>query len=256
MVDYTIIFGAVVLIAVGIALALILVRKRGSEKESLPKTSLEPRVAREFYREFGRSALIEYTPTNRYENATIATVSNFLESGKNVVLLTQAPRSIMYFEGFSTYVKNKKLKVVNITAENPLARPQMFRVGTAADEKELTEIESDLIPVSVNNLEYVTEITEQMESGSVLIFEALTGIILALGKDKKEAVYKFFSTIVEEVSAKDRILVAFLNSGAHANEIVSAYEGLFVKIFKIDNNSIVSLKGEKIKIPIGELKMT
>jgi hypothetical protein len=253
MVDYTIIVGVVVLIAAGIVLALILLRKKEDEKEALPQSSLEPGFAKEFYREFGRSALIEYTPTNQYENATMATVSNFLNSGKKVVLLTQAPRAMMYLEGFSTHVKNKKLKVVNITTENPLARPQMFRVGTVADEKEPAEIESDLIQVSVNNLEYVSEITEQMEESSVLIFEALTGIILALGKAKKEAVYKFFSTIVEEMSARDRVLVAFLNSGAHENEIVSAYEGLFVKIFKIDNNSLVSLKGAKIKIPIGGL---
>jgi hypothetical protein len=31
---------------------------------------------------------------------------------------------------------------------------------------------------------------------------------------------------------------------------VSAYEGLFIKIFKIEDDFIVSLKGRKVKIPI------
>jgi hypothetical protein len=219
------------------------------EKSELKKVHDIPSIS-DFYKKFGRSALIEFTPTNRYENVTIATVHNFLEAGKNVVLLTHAPRSRMYLEGFHSFVKSGRLKVVNLTTENPLARPQMFRVAGPPDEKEPSSIETDLALVSINNLEFLTEITEEMTAGSVLLFEALTGLILALGKEKKESVYKFFSTLIEEMSEKERIMVAFLNINAHEKEIVSAYEGLFMKIFKIENGHIISLKGEKIKIPV------
>lgn len=196
----------------------------------------------------GRSALIEYMPTHNYEGATVGVVSGFLDAGRRVVLVTQAPRSVMYLERFAGFVKDGALRIVNITTENPLARPQMFRVGGEYNDLEDARRETDIVPVPINNLEYLSEITDGMDEESVLIFEALTGLILALGKEKKEAVYKFTSSIVEEMSRRGRVLVAFINKDAHGSDIVSAYEGLFVKIFKIEGDSIVSLKGEKEKI--------
>jgi hypothetical protein len=139
---------------------------------------------------------------------------------------------------------------VNITTENPLARPQMFRIAKPGGENDTSSEETNFVSVSINNLEFLTEIVEGMKEGSVLIFENLTGVILALGSEKKEAVYKFFSAVVEEMSAKNRVLIAFLNKSAHGNEIISAYEGLFIKIFKIEEGMLVSVKDGKIKIQI------
>jgi hypothetical protein len=247
MAENAILLGVLAIAIMAIILFWIVRKKHESGVGDL--TEEYPSVS-EFYTVFGRSALIEYTPTNHYENATKAVVSSLLGAGKNVVLITQAPRARMHYDMFHSFAKKGSLKVVNITSENPLARPQMFRVAPAAGEAENDKKEKNLFLVSVNNLELLNEITEEMGVGSVLIFEATTGIILALGKEKKEAVYKFFSTIVEAMSANERTLVAFLNRSAHEREIVSAYEGLFIKIFKIEDDFIVSLKGRKVKIPI------
>jgi hypothetical protein len=138
---------------------------------------------------------------------------------------------------------------VNITVENPNARSQMYRVTTPF--KEMTqETYSDIKAVSVNNLEFLIELTSNLDPRSVLVFEALTGVILALGKEKSETSYKFFSAIIEEMSSRNKILIALINRSAFENEILSAYEGLFVKIFKIENGFIVSLKGKEVKVRI------
>ncbi|MFQ5800815.1 MAG: hypothetical protein ACE5HH_03735 [Candidatus Hydrothermarchaeales archaeon] len=213
-----------------------------------PDMEKKPAVA-EFQRLLGRSALIEYTPTEDYEKATMMTVVNYLSSGKNVILISQAPRTKMYHEKLEYFIQKDVIKLVDITIESPLAKPQMFRVTTRGDETVAAE-EIGIIPVSINNLEYLTEITEEMPDGSILIFEALTGIILSLGEDRKEAVYKFFSGIVEEMSTRDRTLVVFLNRSAHEKEVVSAYEGLFMNILKLEGDFLVALKGEKKRIAI------
>ncbi len=228
---------------IAVVAALWLSKKRGVVKA--------PYKNREFTEVLGRSALIEYTPINRYENATIAAVKSYILTERTVVLVTQAPRARLYYDKFKGYVEKGSLKVVSLTTENPLARPQMFRVDIPRSKEETREPGGQpIFPVSVNNLELLTEIVNETEEGSALIFEALTGLILALGRSKKESVYKFFSTIVEETSAKQRVLIALLNSGAHESEIVSAYEGLFLKILKMENDSIISLKGQRIKIPV------
>ena len=203
---------------------------------------------------FGKSALIEYMPTEPFEEVTNKVVSKSLESGKPVVLFTQAPRAEMYREKFSLKTGSKRLKIVNITSENPLARPQMFRIGKQKEEDTRGKPNSELTAVSINNLEFAFEIVESLESGGVLVFEALTGIILGLGSEKKESAYKFFSSVIEELSKKDRTFVALLNSGAHEKETVSAYEGLFMRIFRIVGDSIISIKGEKKKILIERVK--
>ncbi len=193
----------------------------------------------------GKSVLIEYTPTDRFEDVTKKVLSKSLASKGSVVLLTQAPRSGIYYEEFRSDVKSGQLKMVNITSENPLARPQMFRVGKQEHEPPRGKPDSEITAVSINNLEFAFEIVEELAPGGVLIFEALTGIILGLGSEKRESAYKFFSSIVEELSEKDRTLVALLNRGAHEKETVSAYEGLFMNIFKIDEGCLVSLKGAR-----------
>ena len=231
------------------AIVWVVVKKRKGGKAGVAERNAG-HFASEFYKAFGRSALLEYTPVNRFENATIAAATHFLNSGKNVVLVTQPPRSRMYIERFHGFVEKGDLKIVNLTTENPLARPQMFRITPNLNENEAATKETDFVSVSINNLEFLTEIVEQMQWDGVLVFEALTGIILGLGKEKKEAVYKFFSSIVEEMSANQRILIAFLNRSAHEKETISAYEGLFVKILKIEDDSIHSIKGEKIRVGI------
>ena len=99
----------------------------------------------------GRFALIEYTPTERFESVTKKVLSKSLESGRQVVLITQAPRTRIYLEGNIDYVDSGRLKIVSITSENPLARLQMFRVGKQQDTVP-SEADNTLTNVSINNL--------------------------------------------------------------------------------------------------------
>ncbi len=240
-----------ILIALTLIVALILILsslKRKTPLGEAGRAALKPMTGPGIVEVMGRSSLIEYMPTHNYENATIELVSGFLDTGRDVVLVTQAPRSSMYLERFAASAKKGTLRIVKITTENPLARPQMFRVGSEYNDLDNAKKKTDIVQVPINNLEYLSEITEGMGEGSALIFETLTGLILALGREKMEAVYKFTSSIVEEMSRRGRVLVAFINKGAHPSDTVSAYEGLFVRIFRIEGNSIVSLKGERKKI--------
>ncbi len=208
------------------------------------KTSVE-----EYQSALGKSALILYVPRAHYENAAIEIIANYLSLGKNVVLVTQAPRAKMYFERLEYFVTKDMIKLVEITTESTLIKSPMFSVK-GLEEKDAYE-DAGSLPVSINNLEYLTEIAEHMPRDSVLIFEALTGVILGLGEN--ESVYKFFTGIVERMSAKNRTLVAFINSEGHEKEVVSSYEGLFINILKIEGDFIVTLKGEKKRIPIKNL---
>jgi hypothetical protein len=233
MVSTEVFLGVLTLLVV--LISLILLQKKGhpSKEQKNEKKTVGLKI--------GTSSLVEFAPTNKFESRTIETVSDFIRKGKPVILVSQAPRTKMYFERLQDSAEKGELKIVGITSENPMTRPQMFRVVTPNLEEK--ESKKELITlISIHNLEYLTEIIGEIPKGGTLVFESMTGLILALGKDRKETAYKFFASIVEEMSVEERTLIALINKNAHDHETLSAYEGLFLNILKLEGDSLTSLK--------------
>lgn len=195
----------------------------------------------------GSSALIEYTPKEDYSMSVVHIAASYLSAGKNVVIVSQAPRDRIYREKFDYFISKNIAKVVSLVSDSQTLKFNVFHVqgDTSAEEE---EIQKEAIHVSIYNLEHLSEIVDHMPKGSVLIFEALSGLFLGLAEDSA-SVYKFFTGIVEKISRMDRRVVAYINSAAHEPNVVSSYEGLFLNILRLEGDEVVSLKGVVKKIP-------
>jgi len=221
------------------------------EREVLSRlTFVKPAVAREesaakYNLALGSNALIEYEPKDRYEEAVISTVFSYTATGKNVVLVSQQPRINVYIESMKELIESKAVNIVELTLFSPLAQPQIF----SRTEKEMLSI-----PISVETLERLKEITEVLPEESVFIFESLSQLIITRGEEKKELVYRFISALIEELSNMKIMFVAFLNQNAHTKETIAAYEGIFLKIFKLEDKKLISLKGESAEVELIDYK--
>ncbi len=194
----------------------------------------------------GNSALIEYTPTEDYAKSVVHIIASYLSAGRNVVIVSQAPRAGIYRDKFDYFISNNIAKVVSISSESPTLNFKVFSFHAETSDED-REDRKEVIRLSIHNLEYLSEIVDHLPKRSVLIFEALSGLLLGLSDDA--SVYKFFTGIVEKMSHQDRSLVACINSAAHEPAVVSSYEGLFLNIFRLEGDSVVSLKGSVKKIP-------
>lgn len=181
----------------------------------------------------GKNALIEYKPKDEYEKAVLKISKAFLNTGRNIVLVSQEPRLSFYIENLKEAVKSKEANIIELTIISPLSYPSIFSENKFS------------IPIPMETLERIREITEAMPEKSAFIFESLSQLILARGEERKASVYNFISSIFEELSNKNVSFICFINKNAHSNEILSAYEGMFLNIFSLENSNLVSIKGER-----------
>lgn len=201
--------------------------------------------AKNYQMHLGSSALIEYEPKDKYEEAVISTVFSYVATGKNVVLVSQQPRINVYLKNMKRLIESKVVNIVELTIFSPLVHPQIF---SKTEEEKLS------IPISIETLERLKEITEVLPEESVFIFESLSQVIITRGEEKKELIYRFISALVEELANRRITFIAFMNQSAHTRETVAAYEGIFLKIFKLRDRKLAALKGENAEIELADYK--
>jgi len=188
-----------------------------SEPELLPKPHIEAKAEPE--NEFkgiytGESLLVEYSPEDN-KTAVLEYITGVVrrENRSAVLILTQP-----LTQQFKERAMPQNLKVVNLTTEH------------AAPTKE---------EISMTQLEYFSDIFDNLSEGGVIIFEPVSNLILNAGTAQA---YKFISSTIEKLSQKSITFIAFINKSGHEKRDLSNFENLFMHLAEIKDNKLKKMK--------------
>jgi len=173
----------------------------------------------------GESLLIEYTPDSRYEDGVIEITLRLFGELRNVILVSSEPRTSIYRDRLGDLIDIGATKFVNITVEGD----------------EITT-EDGLITVPVKALNDFTTLFEMLPGGIRVIFEPVSHLIPVIGKDET---YRTLSNLIDFLRANDLLITALIDTGAHPEEVVNQFKGLFLNHARISSEKIEITKGKK-----------
>ncbi len=165
----------------------------------------------------GESALIRYDSKSKVEKAVSKIVEECISNEREVVIVSSPPRTSIYREKLRKAINSGKIKVINLAPG-----------GSPPEANEM----------SMSNLRSFEPIFKEMSAGSVLIFEALSSLII---KEGGAVAYKFVSDAIQHFSAEGLCIVCLLDSQAHDEEEMASFEKLFVNLVRIEGDRFVLL---------------
>jgi hypothetical protein len=180
------------------------------------------------------AALIRYKPTSRYERAVQEVVRLCLKNDQRVLLVSSAPRTEGYAELFREEFSKGNLMLVKISA-NP--RTDSFYLTGREAKKE--ELKGKIAEISVDWLEYLTEVIEGLSKGSNVVFEPLSDLILMNGFEKT---FKFIKKTIDYCIGENIHVFSFINDDAHEDNVKASFEGLFTNIAVVTDDKIEIIK--------------
>jgi hypothetical protein len=220
----------IVMVAVVFVLALI-IRKKTENKRGEYNLSFLTNAE-----SFGDSAptLIKYRPTSRFEKVVEEVVDYFLTKNRNVLLVSTAPRTQAYAKLFSEDFHKGNLIIVNMSASS---RTDSFYLTNQSAKKE--ELKGRIAEISVDWLEYLSEVIEGLPRTSIVVFEPLSDIVLMNGFDKT---FKFTKKTLDYCAGEDIQMISFINDEAHVESVKASFEGLYTNIANISNDKLEIVK--------------
>ncbi|GCC11159.1 hypothetical protein IPdc08_01208 [archaeon] len=164
----------------------------------------------------GESALIEYSSSEELGRIVKAIVKEHITNDRDVFLAAMPPRSYQYRKEFGSYIKEGKLRIINVPPRGALP-----------------ESDRNIQEVPMTNLEYFRAVMEEMPAGSLLIFEPLSSLIINLGKNPA---YQFILKVVDYLSKDGIFFVTFINK--ETSEEASMFRELFVAVAEISGEKL------------------
>ncbi|RMF91717.1 MAG: DUF3795 domain-containing protein [Methanobacteriota archaeon] len=180
-----------------------------------------------FVNSISATAVIKYKPTTRFEGVIQSVVNTYLTKHYNVLLVSSATRTEIYAKAFSESILNGSIKLVRLSAS---AKTESFYRVEKKKPKEKETVEDKVIEISVDWLEYLSEVIENLPKKSAIVFEPLSDIILINGFDKT---FKFIKKTIDYCIGEGIEMVAFINDDAHEEMVKASFEGLFTNIAEI-----------------------
>ncbi len=167
------------------------------------------------------SILIEYDPTSKYEKIVIEIANDVLERGSYVLLVSSPPRTGVYLDALKKHFENGTLRLVNLSITGTLS------------------LESEVIEIPVQQLEWFSDVFRRLTKGSIVIFEPLSDIILHLGMEQS---YKFLRQNIELIQKMGAGIAVMINYNAHRKEDLSAFENLLLNLARISDDRLVMIR--------------
>jgi len=183
----------------------------------------------------GQSAILEYAPSDRYEDAVIELTLRFFGELRSVVLVSSEPRTSIYREKLSDLLDISVIKFVEISSSGD----------------EITS-ENGIVKVPISCLDQFTSLFDKLPEGVRVIFEPISHLITMEGID---TIYPFITEVVEVSSEKKLDIMAMMNSEVHDRETMSKFESLFFNRAVLCSDRIKVIKGKKgefIRFMVGE----
>jgi hypothetical protein len=231
MVNYglIIVIGLVVLVG---TLTFIVRKKRESVNSSQKfGFSKKPRV---LLNSLSNTILIKYKATGRYEKAVQDVVKMNLAKNGKVLLVSSPLRAEGYAKIFREANQTDDLKIIKLSASSKTDR---FFITHRADKKK--EPNDRIMEISVDWLEYLSEVIEDLPTQSTVIFEPLSDIILMNGFEKT---FKFMKKTLDYCVNEGLQMISFINDEAHGEKVRASFEGLFTNIASVFDDRIEIVK--------------
>ncbi|MFQ5800730.1 MAG: hypothetical protein ACE5HH_03295, partial [Candidatus Hydrothermarchaeales archaeon] len=163
----------------------------------------------------GESMLVEYEPPTKKEDVVIDIVDFMISEGKDVVVVSTQPATSHYKERFNGI---RGIKVINLPDQAPMP-------------------EKDEIPMT--NLEYFSEVFEELSKHHVFVFEPLSSLILHIGISQA---YRFISQTLNRLSNLGVTFIVFMNKVGHDKKDISNFENLFINIAEIEEGKLKKVR--------------
>ncbi|MFQ5800384.1 MAG: hypothetical protein ACE5HH_01525 [Candidatus Hydrothermarchaeales archaeon] len=180
------------------------------------------------------TALIRYKPTSKFEEVVQGVVNAYMTKGQNVLLVSSAARTDIYSKCFSDSVLKGAIKLVKLSASARTDR--FYKIG---GEEKNVEVEGKVVEISVDWLEYLSEIIESLPKKSAIIFEPLSDLVLINGFEKT---FKFIKKTIDYCVDEGIQMVSFINDEAHEETVRASFEGLFTNIANIVDDEFEIIK--------------
>jgi hypothetical protein len=198
------------------------------------KSGVFSKKVRTFIDSISSTALVKYKATSRFENVVKSIVYSCLQKQRHVLLVSSAPRIDIYAAEFKEEFEKGLLKLVKISSSTKTDRFYL-RTSTETEDK----MKGKVAEISVNWLEYLSEVVEGLPKKSVLIFEPITDLILIIGFEKA---FKFIKKTIDYSVNESIPIISFMNAEAHEEKINASFEGLFTNIASISEDSLEIIK--------------
>lgn len=221
------VFGAVIIVA----LIILVRRNRTQNTRESDDFSIK---ARRFASEAQATGLVRFKATSRYEKTIQEMVGYFLSQKGTVLLVSSAPRSDSYSGMFPEAFQSGALIIVKVSASSRTDRFYLTSPGAKNDE-----LVGKVAEISVDWLEYLSEVIEGLPNKSALVFEPLTDLILMNGFDKT---FKFIKKTIDYCVSENIKMISFINNEAHEEGITASFEGLFTNIATVTVDGLEILK--------------
>ncbi len=163
----------------------------------------------------GESALVGCAPNSKIEKAAIKIMQECVANGREVYLISSERRAHALKTKLAREAKDGKVKII-----------ELMPPGKSGDVE----------GIPMDDLRRLREMFEEMPAGGVMIFEALSSLILGVGG---VAAYKFISDALRYFSAEGLCLVCFIEKGAHGESEMASFEKLFVNLVDLQKDKFV-----------------
>jgi hypothetical protein len=145
-------------------------------------------------------------------------VDECLTNDREVFIVSTQPRTDIYRDKLRPLIDSGMVRVINLSPR--VSQP-------AVNEIPMTQLGA------------FKSIFEEMPAGSVLIFEALSGLIINEGG---VVAYKFVADTIQHFSAEGLCLVCLLDSDAHEKNEISSFENLFINLVRLEGDKFILVR--------------
>jgi hypothetical protein len=166
--------------------------------------------------EVGESMIVEYLPTAKKEEVLVDVVDFMMSEGKDIVIVSTQPTTSHYRE---RYKGLQGIQVIDLLDQT---------VGLPSKNE-----------IPMTNLEYFSEVFEELTKEHVFIFEPLSNLLLHIGVAQS---FRFVSQSLSRLSKMGITLIVFLNSEGHDKKDISNFENLFMNIAEIKDGKLQKVR--------------
>jgi hypothetical protein len=227
--DLIVVIGVVVLVGT----LTFIARKKRDGVNSTEKLSFSKKP-RDLLDNLSSTVLIKYKATGRYEKAVQDVVERNLDKNAKVLLVSSPLRAEGYAKNFKEANQRDDLIIIKLSAGSKTDR---FFITHGADKKK--DPNDRIMEISVDWLEYLSEVIEDLPTQSTIIFEPLSDIILMNGFEKT---FKFMKKSLDYCANAGLQMISFINDEAHEEKVKASFEGLFTNIASVFDDSIEIVK--------------
>jgi|GEM_PF-3033951 len=166
--------------------------------------------------EAAESMIVEYIPSDKRE-AVILDIADFMVSeGKDIVIVSTEP-NVNHFR--SRFKDTNGIRVIDL--------PDTAPTSPGDDE------------IAMTNLEYFSEVFEELTGDHVFIFEPLTSLVLHIGVAQS---YRFVSQTMSRLSKMGVTFIVFMNKYGHDKMDLSNFENLFMNLAEIKDGKLQKVR--------------